>query len=121
MGLHICSIRLGFELIGTACGTFTQLAEVLQGVEAGIVAVAPGDLIGVIADRRESYGCQRHKLLGLENAERVRRFQAVLAAAGAGALIAKVLPGVDAMMAVLPVDDQTIGALFSERDWLRRF
>src|SRR5438105_518755 len=87
---------------GPALGALAQLAQVLQRVDAGVVAVAPDDLVGVAADRGHRHRLQRHQLLRFQDAEGVRRFLPLLAAAGAGAVVAQVLPGVDAAVAVVP-------------------
>ena len=52
--------------------------------------------------------------LGFENAERIGRLVALLAAAGAGAVVAQVLPGVDAAVAVAPLDDEAVGTVFAQ-------
>src|SRR5262245_49103560 len=67
-----------------------KLAEEFEGVNAGVVAVAPDDLVGVAARRRHRHGGERFQLLGLEEAERIGRLLALLTAAGAGTILAQV-------------------------------
>src|SRR5215203_1542503 len=38
-------------LLGLTFRALTELPEVFEGEDAGVVAVAPGDLVGVVADR----------------------------------------------------------------------
>src|SRR4051812_20429108 len=77
---------------GSARRQPAQLAQVLEGVDAGVVPVAPDDLVGVPADARHTDRRERDDLAGLEDAERVGRLLALVAAAGAGAGVAQVLP-----------------------------
>src|SRR5438045_2992097 len=86
--------------------TLAKGAQVFQGVDAAVVAIAPDDLVGVAADDRHAHGGQGDQLVGLEDAERVRRLLALVAAAGARAVLAQMLPGVDAAVAVVPLDDE---------------
>src|SRR5260221_9435818 len=97
-------------------GALAQRAQVFQGEDPGVVAVVPGDLVGVAADGRHGDGGQRLQLFRLEDLERVGRLLAFLAAAGAGTLATQVLPGVDAAMAVAPLDDELVGALSPQGD-----
>src|SRR5262249_36279613 len=48
------------------------------------------------------------QLLRRQDAERVGRLLPLLAAAGAGAVLAQVLPGVDAAVVVAPFDDEAV-------------
>src|SRR5438105_8997625 len=73
-----------------------------------------------MADRRDADRLERRQLGGLEDAKRVGRFLALVTAAGAGALGAQVLPGVDGMVAVAPVDEQAVVAVFAEGNGPRR-
>src|SRR5262245_19804007 len=101
-----------------------QLAEVFQGVQAGVVAVAPGDLVGVIADRGHAQRLERRQLTRLEDAERVGRLVALLATAGTGTVLAQLLPGIFARLAVAPDDDQKFVAFLAQgrrADGLRRW
>src|SRR5437868_14851055 len=88
-----------------------QIPEVLQGEDARVVAVTPGDLIGIVPDWRDRDGAERFQFGGLDEAERVGGLDALLAAAGAGAVVAQVFPGVDAAVAVAPLDEQAVVAL----------
>src|SRR5947209_9979088 len=72
-----------------------QLAEDFDGVDAGVVAVVPGDLVGVVADRGHRGRLRRAgagNFLRAEDVERVRRLLALLSAGGAGALPAQLDP-----------------------------
>src|SRR4051794_1833479 len=69
----------GAALTGQALGALAQGAEVLQGVDAGVVPVAPDHLVGVAADRRHADRPGRLEFAGLEDAERVGRLLALLA------------------------------------------
>src|SRR5436305_640476 len=54
-----------------AGGRRRELAKVFQRKDAGVVAVAPDDFVGVAADARHGDRGQRHQFFGLEQAERV--------------------------------------------------
>src|SRR5262249_1867693 len=84
-------------------GALAQRAQMFQGVDAAIVAVAPGNLVGVAADRRHGDGGQRRQLLRLEDLERIGRFFAFLPAAGTGTVATQDLPGMDAAVAIAPL------------------
>src|SRR5262249_17931138 len=101
--------------------TLAQRAEVFEREQAGVVAIAPGDLVGVAADRRHRDRRQRYEFVRLEDAERVGRLNALLAAAGAGAVVAQVPPGVDAAVPVGPDDHQPVGAVPAHRRRRQRF
>src|SRR5262249_9157437 len=79
--------------------------------------IAPGYLIGVMADRRKLHWFERHQFAGLEDAEGIGWFQTLLTAAGARTVIAKVLPGVNGSVAVVPFDDQAVVAVFFQGYW----
>src|SRR5262245_31854156 len=110
----VSSFILHPSSFGLALVALAQLPQQLQRVNAGVVAVAPGDLVGVLADRRQADGAQRRQLAGLEDAERVRRLLALLAAGGAGAAVAQVRPGVAAAVAVVPLDDEVVVAFLAQ-------
>src|SRR5262249_4264040 len=103
-----------FILHPFALRALAQLPEVLQGEDAGVVAVTPGDLIRVVPDRRDRDGPERFQLGGLDEAERVGGLDALLAAAGAGGVVAEVLPGIAAAVAVVPLDEQAVVALLAQ-------
>src|SRR5579884_1599698 len=86
-----------------------------QGVNAGIVTVAPDDFVSVPANRRHTHGSKWTQLVGLQDAERIGRFLSLLAATSTGAVSAKMLPGVDAAVPVAPFDNQAFGAVFLQR------
>lgn len=86
-----------------------------QGVNAGIVAIAPDDLVGISTDRRHTYRSERRQFVGLQNAERIGRLFALFAAAGARAVGAQVLPSVDAAVSIAPFDNQAVGTVFAQR------
>jgi hypothetical protein len=88
-----------------ASGTLTQTPQILEREYARVVAVAPDDLIAVIADRLDPYRFKRLQLTWLEEAKRVGRLQAFLAATGARTVVAQMLPGVHAAVAVTPLDN----------------
>src|SRR6476646_9880461 len=77
-----------FSPRGHTLWALAQVTQVLQGVDAGVVAVAPDDLVGVVADGPDADGLERHQLARLENAKRVRWLESFLPAAGAGTLLA---------------------------------
>src|SRR4051794_41435413 len=104
----------------TALLALAQRAQVLQGVNAGVVPVAPDDLVGVAAHARHADGGQGGQFVGLEDAEGVRRLLALLAAAGTRAVGAQVLPGVHAVVPVAPVDEETVAPFLSERNRQQR-
>src|ERR1019366_2759639 len=93
-------------LPGAAFLALADPAEVLVGVDAGIVAVAPVDPDGVVAHRFHGEHLERR----LEHREWIVRLGrawggAVGAAArGAGALVAQVDEAVIAGVAILPID-----------------
>ncbi len=109
VGLH----RSGLHLVVSrkANGALTQRPQVFQGEDAGVVAVAPDDLVRVPADARHRDGRERSELAGLQDAKGVGRLFAFVTAAGARAVGAQVRPGVDAPVAVVPVDDETAGSV----------
>jgi hypothetical protein len=83
------------------------------GIDAGGVAVVPQEAQGVAAYRLDAVHFES-LLIHLKRRERLwGLFVAVAATAGAGALLAEVLQGVVAAMAVLPVDLDALG----ERDF----
>src|SRR4051812_32457803 len=92
------------------------MPQLVESVDAGIVAIAPGDLVRVVSDRGEVDRLQGKKLAWLQNTERVRRLASFFLAAGAGALVAQVHPGVFTAMAVAPLDDEPVLALPAQRD-----
>ncbi len=85
-----------------------------QGVNAGIVAVAPDDLVSVPTDRRHTHGSEWTQLGGLQNAKRIGRLLPLLAATRTGAVGAQVLPSVDAPVPIAPLDNQAIRAIFAQ-------
>src|SRR6476661_2498701 len=83
-----------------------QLAEVFERVDAGVVAVVPGNFVGVVSDRRHG---DRPRRAGLQfarrqDAERIGRLLPLLAAGGAGAVGAEGVPGDGAAATVAPLD-----------------
>src|SRR5262245_29688952 len=60
---------------GVGSDRLAQLAQVLERVDAGVVAVSPGDLVGVVADRRHGRRPRRagRQFLRRQDAERVWR------------------------------------------------
>src|SRR5438046_3063375 len=79
----------------TACATFAQRPQRLEREYPGRVAVVPGDLVGVVADRGHRHrgrGAGRRFSFG-QHAERVRRLRPVLLAGGARAVRPQVPPG----------------------------
>ena len=99
---------------------FTQLPQMFEREQAGVVAVAPGDFVGVLTDRRDADRLQWGQLGGLEDAKRIRRLLALIAAAGARTVRAQLLPGMDAVMAVAPVDQQAVVAFLAQREGTHR-
>src|ERR1019366_9117111 len=97
---------LGGALCGLALGALANAAEVLVGVDAGVVAIAPVDANRVVAHRFDGEHFQRR----FEQGERIVRLgwargRAVGAGArGAGALVAQVHEAVIAGVAILPID-----------------
>src|SRR5438128_230998 len=71
-----------------------QLSERFEGVDARIVAIAPGDFIGVVPDRSHGRRRQRHQFAGFQNTERIRGLKPFFAATGARAVFPQVLPGI---------------------------
>src|SRR5262249_29913362 len=104
--LHLSSLFVRGGLDRPAVRALAQLPEMFQGENSCVVAVAPGDFIGVVTDRRHRHHGQRHQLIRFEDAKRVGRLQSFFAAAGARAVVAQVLPGVTAAVAVLPLDHE---------------
>src|SRR5262245_213567 len=105
------ALRLRFRLgcgSGGTLWTLTERTQMFQGVNAGIVSVAPNNLVGVTANRRHANRNERHQLVGLQNAEGIGWLFALFAAAGAGTIGAQVLPGVDAAVAITPLNDETV-------------
>src|SRR5205085_8537179 len=105
----LSSLAVGSWSFLLTFGALAQRAQVFQGEDAGIVAIAPGDLVGVAADRRHGDGSQRLQLFRLEDSEGVGRLLALFATAGAGTVTTQVFPGVDATVAVAPLDDELVG------------
>src|SRR5208337_4345140 len=99
---------------GSALLALTQLPKVFQGEDAGVVAVVPGDLVSVVAHGRHRHGGKGRQFVGLEDAERIGRLLALFTAAGAGAVAAQVLPGVNAAMTVVPFDHQLVVAFLAQ-------
>src|SRR5215207_7117497 len=67
-----------------------QVAEQFQGVDAGIVAVGPDDLVGVVAAREHLRWLWRAcQVLVAQELERVGRLLPRLVARGAGAILAE--------------------------------
>src|SRR5438046_8058802 len=50
---------------------FAQAPQVFEREQARVVAVAPSDLVRVVADRRDADGLQRRQFTRLENAQRI--------------------------------------------------
>src|SRR5262249_3406638 len=84
-------------------------AQVFKGVDANIVAIAPGNLVGIVADGRHAYRLKGHQLAGLEEAQRVGRLSPSGETTSAGTRRPQMFPGVSAVMAVVPVDGQAVG------------
>lgn len=78
------------------------------------MTVAPDDLVAVVPDRFQAHWLERAQFTGLEYAKRIRRLLALLPATRARAVRPQVLPGVDAVVAVAPVDGQALVALFAQ-------
>src|SRR3954470_19832732 len=60
--VSFCCVPAPWECMGESPGVFVliferlaQFAQVFERVDAGVVGVAPGDLVGVIADRRHPH------------------------------------------------------------------
>src|SRR5207248_3133180 len=89
------------------------------------MAIVPGDLVRVVADRRHRRWRQRRprsEVLGAEDPEGVRRLLVFFPAAGAGAVVTQMLPGIDAAVAIVPLDDQALGTFFAQsrgHQWIR--
>ena len=105
-------VTSGTQLLFLTFRALTQRPQILKRVDAGVVAIAPSYLIGVMPHRLKLDRLERHEFAGLENAEGIGRLQMLLAAAGTRAVVTKVLPRVDATMAVVPFDDQALVAFF---------
>src|SRR5437660_6134533 len=86
----------------------------LDGEDARVVAVAPGDLVGVVTDWCHGHRRQRDQLIGFQDAEGIGRLEALFAAAGTRAIIAQMLPAIEAAMAVPPLDHQAVAPLFAQ-------
>ena len=92
------------------------MSKILQRKQSRIVAVVPDNLIGVIADGRDLHRRQRRlrgQLARGENSKRIGRLTEFSFAAGAGAIVPKMLPAVNAPMPVAPIDGQLILALLA--------
>jgi hypothetical protein len=113
-GMGKTPFSLVFWVSLVALRAFTKRPQVFQGKNAGIVAVAPGDLVGIVTHRGDLHGAKRYEFAGLEDAERVGRLFAFFLATGARAMIAQVLPVVDAAMAVIPLDNQAVFAVLAQ-------
>src|SRR4051794_6043116 len=68
-----CMVVSSVRLAQDALRALTQRPEVFEGKDAAVVAVAPGDLVGVAADRLHPQRPERHQLARLEDVERVGR------------------------------------------------
>src|SRR6266542_2353440 len=110
------SLGIGHWSFLLTFGALAQRAQVFQGEDAGIVAIAPGDLVGVAADRRHGDGSQGLQFFRLEDSEGVGRLLALFATAGAGTVATQGFPGVDAAVAVAPLNDELVGALPPQGD-----
>src|SRR5262245_34017511 len=88
--------------LSTAFRTLTQLPQILEREDARIVSVAPGDLVGVVADRVDAERLERGQLGGLQDTERIGRLGVFVAASGARTPVPQVRPGVHAAVAVAP-------------------
>src|SRR4051794_9368156 len=92
------------DLLGVA-----QLAEQFQSVYAGVVAVGPDDLIGVMAAGQHLRRLRRaHDVLVAQKLERVGRLLPGLITGGAGAVLAESLPGDERAGPVGPVDGEAV-------------
>jgi hypothetical protein len=68
-----------------------------ESEDAGVMAIVPGDLVGVTAYRRHRYGRKGRpwlKLSGRQDPKRIRRPSGFISASGAGTVISQVLPGI---------------------------
>src|SRR2546423_990967 len=99
-----CGLAVGFLFSGTN-RALTQRPQMFQREDAGIVAVAPDDLVGIAAHARHGDGRERNEFAWFEEAKGVGRLLALVAAAGARTVGSQVLPVVHAMMTVVPLDD----------------
>src|SRR5687767_165833 len=106
----------GAPALFLALRTFAQPAQVLEREQPGVVAIAPDDLVGVVAHGSDAYRRVRQQLPRLEHPEGIGGLVALISAAGARALLAQVAPGVEARVPVAPVDDEAIAAFFAQRD-----
>src|SRR5947209_5178286 len=90
-----------------------QVAQAFEGVNAGVVAVVPDDLVRVVADRAHRHRPRRPglQLLFRQNAKWVRRLGTVLAAGRARAVGSQFVPGDDALGPVIPLDVEAVLAL----------
>ena len=103
-----------------ALRALTQFPQVFEGEDAGIVAVAPDDLVGVMADRCDRYGLERRDFRRLQYAERIGGLLAFPAATGTGAMAAQMRPRKNAAMAVVPFDDEAVVAVLRESNGPQR-
>src|SRR5260370_1000026 len=97
--------------------TLAKLAKILQSKQSGIVSVVPDNLIGVIADRSDLHRRQARlwgQLARGENSKGIGRLTEFSLAAGAGAVVSKMLPGVNAPVPVAPINGQLILTLLAQ-------
>ena len=99
-----------------ALRALTQSAQMFQGIKPRIVAIAPNDLVRIIADGADRHRLERLDLARLQDAKRIGGLQLRFLATRAGALLAQMCPKIFAAMAVAPFDDETILAIFLESD-----
>src|SRR5438132_1208861 len=92
----------------------------LQREQPRVVAIAPDNPVSIKTDRTNRYRLERADFARLQDAKRIRRLGAFLPAAGARAVGAQMRPEVDAAMAIVPFDDQTLLAFLLERDGTQR-
>jgi hypothetical protein len=90
----------------------------LQGVNTGVMAIAPDDLVAVTSDSRHGNGLEGNQIVRLQDAERIRRLLAFVATAGTRTVIAEVFPRIDAVMTIVPLDDETIVVVTAENERL---
>src|SRR5437016_4346967 len=112
--LRVLAASAGWDLFAfsrMALRALTQFPEAFEGVNPRVMSIAPGDLIGVVTDRRHGHWSEWHQFIGLQDPKRILGLGTFLTTTGTRAVVAQMLPAIDAAVTVLPLDNQAVCTL----------
>lgn len=83
----------------------------LQGENAGVMAVTPDNFVGIMPHGNKRFGSDRAYFTGFENPKGILGLAPFLLAGGTGAVVTQMIPGNDGFMSIVPGNGKVIRAL----------